>query len=768
MSNNRNEGAAAPSNFIRNIIEEDLRSGKHDRVVTRFPPEPNGYLHIGHAKSICLNFGLSTTGENGRCHLRFDDTNPETEDMEFVESIQRDIRWLGFEWNEHLYFASGYFDRFYELAIKLIEDGKAYVDSQSLEEMRANRGTVTQPGKHSPYRERSVAENLDLFERMARGEFPEGAHVLRAKIDMASPNMKMRDPLLYRIRHAHHYRTGDKWHIYPMYDYAHCLSDSFEGVTHSVCTLEFENNRELYDWVIRETGVPCVPRQYEFARLGLNYTVMSKRKLKQLVEENFVSGWDDPRMPTIAGMRRRGYTPSAIRDFCERIGVAKANSTVDIGQLEFSVRNDLNAFAPRVMCVLDPLKVTLTNFPAGKKEEMLTGSLYPHDIPLEGEREIPFSREIYIERSDFMEDPPKKFHRLAPGREVRLRHGYVVRCDEVIKNGSGAVVELRCSYDPDTLGKNPPDRKIKGTIHWVSVNRALSAEVRLYDRLFKDERPDGDKDVDFKDHLNPDSLKVVTGYVEPCVADDEPGSRYQFERQGYFISDPVDSDPDELVFNRTVSLRDSWSKIAEPAAEQPKTAPKPKPKATAKPAAPKATRERTPQQQVLYDKYRDLGLSDEDADLISAEDTVAGLFEDAAAAHDNPKGIANWVVNEVLRALKDRDGLPFDGAALGELVKLIDEGTISGKIGKDVFEEMLSSGEGPAAVVERKGLRQVSDAGALEPIIDQLIAANPDKAARYREGKKSMMGFFVGQVMKQTGGKANPQLVNQLIRSKLD
>jgi glutaminyl-tRNA synthetase len=557
----------AALDFIRAKVAEDLKTGKYGgRVVTRFPPEPNGYPHIGHAKSCCLNFGIALENEGGVCHLRFDDTNPETEDIKYVEAIKQDVRWLGFDWGDKLFHASDYFEQLYDFAVTLIKRGRAYVDSLSEEDIREYRGTVTEAGRASPYRDRSVEENLDLFARMRAAEFQDGEHVLRAKIDMAHPNMLMRDPVLYRIRHASHYRRGDAWCIYPLYDFTHCLSDAIEGITHSLCTLEFENNRALYDWVLDNVGIePPRPEQTEFARLDLDYTVLSKRKLIRLVDEGHVSGWDDPRMPTIAGLRRRGVTPEAIRDFCDMIGVDKVNSRVDIAKLEYAIRNDLNQRAPRVLCVLRPLKVTITNFPEGEVE-WLDASYWPHDVPRQGSRPLPFSREIYIEREDFMEDPPKKFFRLAPGREVRLRHSYVIKCEEAVKDPeSGALTELRCTYDPDTLSGPPADgRKVKGTIHWVSASHALPCQVRLYDRLFKTPDPDDvPEGGDFTANLNPDSLVVLPGaLIEPSVADDPPGARYQFERQGYFISDPLDSKPGALVFNRTVTLRDSWAKIA--------------------------------------------------------------------------------------------------------------------------------------------------------------------------------------------------------------
>ena len=549
------------SDFVRNIVVEDLKTNKYGgRVHTRFPPEPNGYLHIGHAKSICLNFGIAAQ-YGGLCNLRFDDTNPSKEDVEYVDSIQDDVRWLGFDWDDRLFYASDYFEQLYEYALQLIKKGKAYVCDLSADEIREYRGTLTEPGKDSPYRNRSVEENLDLFERMRAGEFDDGSRVLRAKIDMASPNLSMRDPVMYRILRATHHRTGDEWCIYPMYDFTHCLSDSIEGITHSICTLEFENNRPLYDWFLDELDI-YHPQQIEFARLNLSYTVMHKRMLLELVEQGVVTGWDDPRMPTLSGLRRRGYTPEAIRNLCRRIGVARADSIVDVTFLEHCIREDLNQRAPRVMGVLRPLKVVIDNYPEDQVEEMEARN-NPQD-PSMGTRKVPFSRVLYIERADFREDPPKKFFRLAPGREVRLRYAYFITCVGVVKDEqTGEVVELHCTYDPATRGGSSPDgRKVKGTLHWVSAAHALEAEVRLYDRLFVKANPLGEKDgSDFKSYLNPNSLETLASCrVEPSLVGALPGSRYQFERQGYFCVDP-DSSGGTLVFNRTVSLRDTWAKI---------------------------------------------------------------------------------------------------------------------------------------------------------------------------------------------------------------
>jgi glutaminyl-tRNA synthetase len=554
--------SSAPSNFIKNAIDEDNSAGTYGgRVHTRFPPEPNGYLHIGHAKAICLNFGIAADYD-GLCNLRFDDTNPMKEEEEYVQSMKEDIHWLGFDWEDREYFASDYFEQLYKWGVQLIEQGKAYVDDLTAEEIREHRGTLTEPGSDSPYRERSVEENLDLFERMRAGEFPDASRVLRARIDMAAGNLNMRDPVLYRILHASHHRTGDKWCIYPMYDFAHGQSDSIEQITHSLCTLEFEDHRPLYDWFIRELDI-FPSRQIEFARLNLSHTIVSKRKLKQLVDEGLVSGWDDPRMPTLSGMRRRGYTPKAIRDFCDAIGVAKANSMVDIAMLEHFVRDDLNKTAPRVMAVLRPLRVVIDNYPEDQVEE-LDAVNNPED-PDAGSRKIPFSRVLYIEQSDFHEDPPKKYFRLAPGREVRLRYGFFITCVDVVKDEqTGEVMEVRCTYDPETRGGYAPDgRKVRGTIHWVSAAHAVEAEVRLYDHLFAKPDPNEvEEGQDFKANLNPDSVENLGGTrVEPSLASAQPGERFQFERQGYFCVDTVDSSPERPVFNRTVSLRDTWAKI---------------------------------------------------------------------------------------------------------------------------------------------------------------------------------------------------------------
>jgi glutaminyl-tRNA synthetase len=765
--------------FIRAIVAEDLRNGRYQEIVTRFPPEPNGFLHIGHAKAILLSYGIAKeTG--GRFNLRFDDTNPETEDVSYVESIIDTVKWLGADFGDKIYYAADYFEQMYRFAEFLIQQGLAYVDSSTEEEIREARGTVTEPGFPTRFRDRSAEENLDLFRRMRAGEFPDGAHVVRAKIDLASKNMLLRDPLLYRIRHAHHYRTGDAWCIYPLYDYAHPIEDAIEGITHSLCTLEFDNNRAVYDWTVdhwqrfvrSEGGTPARPHQYEFARGNLDYTIMSKRKLLQLVQGGLVSGWDDPRMPTIAGFRRRGVTPEAIRAFWERMGVAKFNSRVDIGKLEFAIRDDLNHRAPRVLCVLRPLRVVITNYPEGQAEE-LDASYWPHDVPNEGSRRLPFTRELFIDRDDFLENPPKGFFRLSPGGEVRLRYAYVIRCDEVVKDGAGEIVELRCSYDPETRGGNTPDgRQVKGTIQWVSAEHSLPCQVRLYDRLFLVPDPEAG-DGDFKDHLNPESLVVVQGArIEPGVRDDAPGSRYQFERVGYFCSDAVDSSPEHLVFNRTVTLRDTWGKAAQPAKAVEKKAPEKKPERDAKPrertAAPQIAR--TPEMEAARARYEgELGLAPVEADMLTRDPAFAELFEGTVGLGAPPKSVANWIVNVLLLELKERgiNEIAFGAEQLLEVVRLVEDGTISSAAGRTVVAELTRDGGDPREIVERRGLRQVSDDSALLPAVEQVVSANAAKVAEYRGGKTGLLGFFVGQVMRSTGGTANPERVRELLEGAL-
>lgn len=753
-------------NFITSVIDEDLKVGRYQTIVTRFPPEPNGYLHIGHAKSICLNFGLALD-YGGACNLRFDDTNPETEDPEYVLSIKKDVEWLGFKWDRELY-ASDYFDQLYEFALQLIKDGKAYVDSLSDEEIGAYRGTITEPGRPSPYRGRTVEENLDLFERMRKGEFPNGAHVLRAKIDLASPNMKLRDPVLYRIVHASHYRAGNKWCIYPLYDFAHPLSDAIEGISHSLCTLEFENNRAIYDWLLEnlrgKCGLPESPRpyQYEFARLNLDYTLMSKRKLLQLVQGGQVNNWDDPRMPTLSGLRRRGVTPAAIREFIKRIGVAKANSWVDAGVLEAAIRDDLNFTAPRVLAVLRPLKVVITNFPQGRDED-LEAPYWPHDVPREGSRKLPFSREIFIEQDDFAENPPKGFHRLFPGGRVRLRHAYVIRCDEVLKDASGAVTELRCSYDPDTLGKNPSDGAVKGTVHWVSAPHAVKAEFRLYDRLFTVPNPE-EGESSFIEHLNPESLVCVQGLVEPSVLADAPDTRYQFERLGYFWRDPVDSGKEGLVFNRIVTLKDSWAKTE--AESQQRKAESSKPTLPATGHKPQTEPVLSAEQLARFNRFKSQGIGEAEARVLAREPKLeAYLLE--AAKNDDIRGLASWVVNELGSAIRAGEKA-VSPSQLAKLLALVKEGVITNRIAKDVLEEAIQKGADPAELVKQKGLRQLSDAADLEPIVEQLIRQNPDKANALRGGRTGLMGFFVGQAMRETGGRANAEVVQRLVNQKLN
>lgn len=746
--------------FLRTIVEEDLHAGKYSEVVTRFPPEPNGFPHIGHAKSIAINFGIARDYK-GHCNLRMDDTNPTTEDTRYVEALKDAVEWLGFQWEGNVRYTSDYFPELYEYAKQLIRMGKAYVDSLSEEEIREYRGTVTESGRRSVYAERSVEENLDLLERMKNGEFKDGEHVLRAKIDMSAANMKMRDPLLYRIRHAHHYRTGDAWNIYPMYDYGHCISDYLEGVTHSICTLEFENNRDIYDWVLDTLGLTSPrPYQHEFARLGINYTVMSKRKLLELVNENYVNGWDDPRMPTIAGLRRRGYTPESILNFCHQIGIAKANSMVDVAQLEFCIRDDLNTKVPRVMCVLDPLKVTIENY---EGNEELDASYYPEDVPKEGSRKLPFSREIYIEREDFSENPPAGFYRLTPEQPVRLKHAYIITCQEVIKDGSGNITEIIATYHPDSKsGSDTSGIKVKSAIQWVEANTAKTVEVRLYDRLYTCEAPEGVED------LNPDSLKIIkNALVEPALITEKADVRFQFERQGYFYADPIDYTDEAPVFNKIVGLKDSWNKknkADEGTAKPERKAPEKKVQIDGE-VAPMSEAE-----QARYAKYtNEFKLNSEVSNILARDEKLAVFFEAALSVHNSPISIANIVANEVARELKEKDAseLKFTTAQIAELVKMIDEEIISNKIAKQVFEEMVQSGENPSKIVETQGLVQISDPAVILPIIDDVMAKNPDNVEKYKAGNTKLFGFFVGQVLKGTGGKANPQVVNDLVTQKL-
>jgi glutaminyl-tRNA synthetase len=744
--------------FLRLKVEEDLKSGKYQEITTRFPPEPNGFPHIGHAKSICINFGIAQD-YNGKCNLRMDDTNPTTEDTVYVEALKDAVEWLGFRWNEDVRYTSNYFDKLYEYALQLIKMGKAYVDSSTEEEIRENRGTVTEAGKRSKYANRSIEENLVLFEGMKNGEFKDGEHILRAKIDMSASNMQLRDPLLYRIRHANHHRTGDKWCIYPMYDFAHCLSDYTEGVTHSICTLEFENNRAIYDWVIETLNLPKPrPYQYEFARLNINYTVMSKRKLLELVNKKLVSGWDDPRMPTIAGYKRRGYTPESIKNFCDQIGIAKANSMVDVSQLEFCIRDDLNTKVPRVMCIMDPLKVTIENY-IGSEE--IDASYYPSDVPKEGSRKLPFSNTIYINRDDFSQNPPKGYFRLTPNQPVRLKHAYIIECKEIIKDDDGNITEIIATYNKDSKsGQDKSGIKVKSAIQWVDQNNHHKAEIRLYDRLFKDESPEG------LDDINPDSLQIIpNALIEPSILIDKPDVRFQFEREGYFYFDPIDSKENSPVFNKIVGLKDSYSKKEKKQSRQER---KPKEKQV------QIEGEVTPMnelEQALFDKYtQELKLNHAVANTLARDEKLSSFFAESIQVSNSPKTTANLVTNEVARELKDKKSneLKFTPNQIADLVIMIDEETISTKIAKQVFEEMVKNGTNPKDIVEEKGLIQISDPAVIEPIILEVIEKNPDNVKKFKEGNTKLLGFFVGQVLKSTGGKANPAIVNQLVSKNLN
>ncbi len=783
--------ATERTDFLRDIIDADLAAGRHTRVATRFPPEPNGYLHIGHAKSICLNFGLARDYQ-GTCNLRYDDTNPTKEDVEYVESIEHDVRWLGFAPTAVL-FSADYFPRMYELAERLVNDGLAYVCDLSDEEIRQHRGTLSEPGRPSPFRDRTVADNLDLLRRMKAGEFADGARVLRAKIDMAAANMKMRDPLLYRIRHAEHHRTGDAWCIYPMYDYAHPLEDAIEGITHSICTLEFENNRELYDWVLDHTG-PWTPRprQYEFARLALDYTVMSKRKLLQLVTGGTMSGWDDPRMPTLAGLRRRGYRPEAIRAFCDVIGVAKNNSMVEVERLEGCVRDDLNQHAPRVMAVLDPLEVELLGWDeliaADPGAAVLDAPSFPPDIGKPGSRPVPMSGRVWIERGDYADEPSKDWKRLGPGRTVRLRYGWCVTCEDVVRDGAGAVTRLRCRVLPETrAGAAPADgRKVGGVIHWVDAASAVPAEVRLYDRLFAVAQPE-EGGADFMTNLNPTSLSVVrTARVEASLAQAAPGSHFQFERTGYFVTDVIDSKPGALVFNKVVDLAGARptatagatkaAPTAPPAsgtgdgerAINPKAKTRPKSKSPAEYRAEARARDAAlaAAYQAAIDRH---GLTAEQADLVCADAPSAALLADAVGAGAAPAEVARWMINELPRALGEAElaGSKLTGAALAAIIGQVGAGALSVAHGKEVLAEVVRTGASPGDVVRARGFDAVVDQAALLALVDQSLAAHPDKLAQLRGGKTGLVGFFVGQVVKAAGGKADPALVAKLVSQRV-
>jgi glutaminyl-tRNA synthetase len=765
--------APRPSSFLADIIEADVRAGRNrGEVVTRFPPEPNGFLHIGHAKSILLNFGLAKA-YGGRTHLRFDDTNPITEEAEYVEAIQADVRWLGCEWGDHLHYASDFFPRMYGCAERLVREGKAYVDSQPQDHIRDQRGSFDAPGTNSPFRDRPAAESLDLLRRMKAGEFPDGACVLRARIDMAHPNVLLRDPLLYRIRHAHHHRTGDAWCIYPMYDFAHPLEDAFEGVTHSICTLEFESNRELYDWVLDSLGPwDPRPRQYEFARLSLGYTVLSKRKLLQLVSEGRVSGWDDPRMPTIAGMRRRGVTPEALREFADRIGVARNNSVVDIGKLEFAIRSDLEPRSPRAMAVLSPLRVVVTTWPEGRVDE-LDLPWWPGEPDREGSRKVPFGRELLVERDDFALEPPKDWRRLAPGREVRLAGAYVVRCEEVVRGPGGEVVELRCTHDPASLGD--ASRRAQGTLHWVHATRSVATPVRLYDRLFRAELPDAEPDL--LEALHPESLVVAHGArVEPALAAAAPGDRFQFLRQGYFFVDPVDSRPGRPVFHRTIGLRDTWA--ARTAARRVEERRPREKRAGEAPATPRKTRAEfragaraaSPDLLARYTFYlKEHGLSQDEADLLTADPATAAYFDAAVAAGARPASGSRWLLNDLAGLAGERalDALPLDGAAFGRFVALVDAGRLTAGAAKSLLANLVASGGEPETRMRELGIEKVEDPGALDAAISRALAAHAGEAERYRAGEKKLFGVLVGAVLREIQGAADPARVRSLLQERL-
>ncbi|MBX3143886.1 MAG: glutamine--tRNA ligase/YqeY domain fusion protein [Trueperaceae bacterium] len=753
-------------NFITDIIDEDIESGRVSSVVTRFPPEPNGYLHIGHAKAVCLDFGVAQD-YGGVTFLRYDDTNPAAEDPEFARAIEKDLRWLGFEWIE-LRHASDYFEQLYAYATTLIERGLAYVDSLNEDEIREYRGTVTEPGRPSPYRERSVQENLDLFRRMRAGEFSPGQVVLRAKIDLAATNMKMRDPILYRIVEAKHWRTGHEWPIYPMYDFAHPLSDAIEGVTHSLCTLEFDNNREVYDWLLDQLTEGPRPHQYEFARLNLDHTVMSKRKLARLVREGHVSSWDDPRMPTLSAMRRRGVTPEAIKDLTNRVGVSKANSRTSPTLLDYSIREDLNHRAKRVLAVLEPLRVELTDLP-GEEVVMLDAAYWPHDVPREGSRPLPLTREIVIERGDFEEDAPKGFKRLAPGRAVRLRHGPVIRCDEVLKDAAGTVTGLRCSRVAESADEPV---KVWATIHWVSATHGLPLEARLYQPLFTVPDPDGGDD-DLTKYLNPEALVVKRGLIEPSVVTDPMDERYQFERLGYFWRDPVDGRGDALVFNRIVALKDGFAPAKTgPAKDDPaKSASKSavdvaKTQRATPPAESGATPETTAATTALATEF---GIGLAEAGVLSARSELETFFRATVAAGAPAGEAAGWVINEVARELKT--GACADvmtPATVAELIGLVANGTLTARVAKELLTEIAKTGASPRELVAARGLERVSDAGAVAAAVSNVLRSHPDELASYRDGKASLRGFFVGQVMRALSGRADPAVVQSEVAKALD
>jgi glutaminyl-tRNA synthetase len=789
MSTSTTKPRLVSPNFITEIIDEDLKAGRYQKIVTRFPPEPNGYAHLGHAIASYIDFGIAHD-YGGECRLRMDDTNPEAEKAEYAEALIADMRWLGWDWGPEVSYASNYFEQLYQMAERLIQKGLAYVDSVSPEEMARLRGTVDKPGTPSPYRNRSVEENLALFRRMRAGEFPNGAHVLRAKIDLASPNMKLRDPVLYRIVHAEHYRTGQQWCIYPSYDFAQATTDALDGVTHSLCSLEFVDNRAIYDWLMDHLwGEPPLhqtprPHQYEFGRRSLEYTVVSKRKLRKLVEGGYVRGWDDPRMPTLAGQRRRGVRPQAIRRFAGQVGISRTNRTVDIALLEGAIRDDLNTTAPRVMAVLHPLKVVLTNL-----TEPRTVSLpyWPHDVieespdglvalpsgervrPEEAVRQVTLTREIYIEADDFALNPPKGFKRLIPGGTVRLKMAGVVRCDTYQTDQNGQVTELHCTLLEEA--------KAAGVIHWVSASEAVPAEFRLYDRLFTVPHPEAEAkeledehetpdDHDFLRFVNPKSLEVVHGYIEPSVLKDPKETRYQLERNGYFWQDPLDSKPEALVFNRIVTLKDTWARTAAREQEAKRTG-EAKTPASAKVSspAPQSEPQLTPKQQSVLQNFMAQGIHEAEARILAREPRLADFLLQAAQSAPL-SALAHWVVNDLGAALRSGEA-KIAPAGLAGLVRLLEAGEINTRIAKDVLAEALQTGQDPLEIVQQKRLRQVSDLGALEPIVERILAENPDKVAAYRAGKTGLLGFFVGQVMRETQGQANPKRVQELISRKL-
>ncbi len=776
---------SAGRDFIRRIIDRHLEEGRYEGVITRFPPEPNGYLHLGHAKSIVLNFGIAEE-YRGRCHLRYDDTNPLTEDEEYTRSMQADIRWLGYDWGEHLYHASDYFERMYDVACDLIRQGKAYVDTATEDEIRDARGTVTSPGRPTPDRDRAPEESLDLFRRMRDGEFADGAMVLRGRIDLASPNMIMRDPIFYRIRHARHYRTGDRWCIYPLYDFAHCLEDAFEGITHSLCTMEFENNREIYDWILDHAGfTEPRPHQYEFARLSVDYTIMSKRRLIRLVEEGHVSGWDDPRMPTIAGLRRRGVPPEAVRRFCRAAGVTRSNTSLDPSALDFQIRDVLNPVAPRALGVVRPLRVVLTDWPEGHRE-VLEAPLHP-DAPDSSTRMVPMSEGLWIDAEDFRMDPPPGWKRLAPGREVRLRHGYVIRCHAVIEAPDGRTMTLHCTHDRETLGRNP-DRPIGGAIHWVPAAEAVPAEFRLHDRLFRVPEPGaGEGETDFLDDLNPASLEVTHGFVEPALRDRVRAElaagtaphdiRVQLERVGYFTVDPDGADG-RLVFNRIVALRDGWKAGTDDARTPSASAPpEGEPVIVYQTDADRIAderreaREQDPELAARFERYRDEhGLSVQQADLLTADRAMVDFYEAAVDEAESWSEVAAWVVNDLQALLPDDGvaGIATTGAMLGRLVARVREGRVSRRAAKEVLAEMVRRGGDPDAIIAREGWTLLDDAGALEEVVRDVLAAWPEKVAEYRAGHTNLIGLFMGQVMKKTDGRAEPAAARREITRQLD